>query len=95
MWSLLWNAWLHGHETKVDERISFCWSTDGIDKIEKHWILHNAGVTDGNSGLFFKGNYIDKLPYNEDLYIDTNRVSSYYWNEVKETAKISPLTKPN
>ena len=86
MWSLLWNAWLAGHETKVDERISFGWSTDPIDRVEKHWILHNAGVTSSDAGLFFKGAYINKLPYDEILEIDSNRASSYYWNEVKETA---------
>lgn len=87
MWSLLWNAWLYGHETKIDERISFCWSTDGIDKIQKYPILHNAGVTSPNNGLFYKGAYIDKLPYNEDLYIDTSRASYYYWEQVKETSQ--------
>ena len=91
MWSLLWNAWLSGHETKVDDRISFGWSTDPIDRVEKHWILHNAGVTVSNSDLFFKGAYIDKLPYNEVLQIDEKRASSFYWKEVQETGKKSIL----
>ena len=86
MWSLLWNAWLYGHETKVDGRLGFGWSTDNIKSIEKYWILHNAGVTGPNEGLFYKGSY-NKLPYNDTLDINVNRASWYYWEEVKETAK--------
>jgi predicted O-methyltransferase YrrM len=91
MWSLLWNAWLSGHETKVDDRISFGWSTDPIDRVEKHWILHNAGVTADSKGLFFKGAYIHKLPYNEVLEADETRASSYYWKQVQETGLKSIL----
>lgn len=91
MWSLLWNAWLKGHETKVDDRIAFGWSTDGIQSVEKYWILHNAGVTSSHQGLFYKGLYINKLPYDEKLVIDENRASSYYWKQVQETAKKSIL----
>lgn len=87
MWALLWNAWLFGHPTEVDSRLSFGWSTDDINVIEKHWILHNAGVTNSNSRLFFKSAYTNKLPYNEDLDIDQNRASYYYWTQVQETAK--------
>lgn len=87
MWSLLWNAWLSGHETKVDDRISFGWSTDPVDRVEKHWILHNAGVTVDMQGLFFKGAYISKLPYDEVLEVDETRASSYYWKQVQETAQ--------
>ena len=87
MWSLLWNAWLAGHETKVDERISFGWSTDPIDRVDMHWILHNAGVTVNDTDLFFKGAYISKLPYDEVLQVDEKRASSYYWKQVQEVAQ--------
>jgi hypothetical protein len=86
MWSLLWNAWLSGHETKVDDRLAFGWSTDNDKSIEKYFILHNAGVTGPNQGLFHKGSYINKLPYGDELEIDEHRASAYYWKEVQETA---------
>jgi hypothetical protein len=87
MWALLWNAWLFGHPTEVDKRLGFGWSTDSIEVIDKYWILHNAGVINSNSGLFFKSSYANKLPYWDDLYIDQNRASYYYWMQVQETAK--------
>jgi hypothetical protein len=92
MWSYMWNGWLAGNEIIVDPMLDFVWSTDSVLNIEKHSILHNAGVTDTHVDMFYKGAYINSLPYNQILNIDTNRASSYYWNEVCETAKISPLT---
>lgn len=87
MWSLLWNAWRNGHETKVDTRLDFGWSTQDIDVTKKNWILHNAGVTDNQSRLFFKGEYLHKLPYKRILDIDKDKASFYYWTEVQEAGK--------
>jgi MoaA/NifB/PqqE/SkfB family radical SAM enzyme len=98
MWSLLWNAWLYGHETIVDERLSFGWVTNAISDVEKYSILHNAGVVaDSNNphcyekGFFYKGNYMNELPYGKNLIIDKNYASYYYWNEICETSEKSIL----
>jgi hypothetical protein len=87
MWSLLWNIWLRGYETRVDSRLDFGWSTDHISSVEKYWILHNAGVAPTDLGLFFKGNYTQELPYNKELNLNEQRASFYYWKEVQETSK--------
>jgi hypothetical protein len=87
MWSLLWNIWLRGYETRVDSRLNFGWSTDHISSVEKYWILHNAGVAPTDIGLFFKGNYTQELPYNKELNLNEQRASFYYWKEVQETSK--------
>lgn len=97
MWSLLWNAWLHGHETIVDDRMSFGWVTNGISEIKKHPILHNSGVTlelSKQNNLFLKSNYTNKLPYGEQLNINPKYASYYYWQEIQETAKNSILYTP-
>jgi hypothetical protein len=91
MWSLLWNAWYFGHETIVDDRIGFGWVTNLYSDVDKYGILHNAGVLNGNDGLFYKGNYIDKLPYNENLEIDEKRATFFYWKEIQETSAKSIL----
>lgn len=85
MWALLWNAWLHGHETIVDKRLDFGWSTDDISSIDKYSILHNAGVTASNANLFYKGNYMYKYPYFLNLNLDVKRASWYYYQQVKIT----------
>ena len=91
MWSFLWNAWLAGHPTEVRGELDFSWSTNPISDTEKYWILHNAGVTTSANRLFYKGEYIDKYPYDTDLEIDSKKASYYYYKEIKETAKNSVL----
>jgi len=91
MWSFLWNGWLHGHETIVDKRLSFAWATNDISEVEKHTILHNAGVTDNKGRMFYKQTFATELPYNKELDMDKSKASFYYWQEVQETAKKSVL----
>jgi len=91
MWSLLWNAWYFGYETIIDKKMDFGWVTNSYSDVDKYAILHNAGVLNGNDGLFYKGNYIDKLPYNENLEIDEKRATFFYWKEIQETSAKSIL----
>jgi hypothetical protein len=91
MWSFLWNAWYFGHETIVDKRLDFGWVTNSYSDVENYPILHNAGVTSDSDRMFYKGNYISRLPYNDNLDIDPSKASYYYWNEIQETAKKTVL----
>lgn len=76
MWALLWNLWLYNKEVKVTNDLSFSWATSGIQDWDKHPIYHNAGVTsDRKHELFFKGDYINVLPYST---IGTNKYSNQY-----------------
>lgn len=63
MWSLLWNLWLHGFETKIDSELDFSWATDCINVFESKPILHMAGVTENlKNSKFYKGDYINVSP---------------------------------
>jgi hypothetical protein len=63
MWSLLWNLWMYGFETKITNELSFSWATDSVEVYEKHPILHMAGVTDNlKSTKFYKGDFINVDP---------------------------------
>lgn len=60
MWGVLWTLWAHNSVTKVVPEMEFAWSSDGIQKLEKVGILHNAGIvgnTQGDIPTFYKGNY--------------------------------------
>jgi hypothetical protein len=92
MWSFLWNGWLAGHPSCVDSRLDFGWCTGPISEVSKYWILHNAGVTESGKGLFYKGDYMNRLPYLDLLSIDETKASSYYWKEVQSVAEITVLT---
>jgi len=91
MWSFLWNAWYFGHETIVDDRMGFGWVTNPYSDVKQYPILHNAGVLESNTDLFYKGNYINELPYNKNINVSSERASYYYWNEICSTAKMSCL----
>ena len=93
MWAVLWNAWYFKHEVKVVPEMEFAWPMQGLDQWEKCNILHNAGVLDADhERMFFKGRYINKLPY--DMNTDTFKrdLCSYkYIEAIMDTAKKSCL----
>lgn len=91
MWSILWNLWWWGQETKVVDELKFCWATDTITKCDDTPILHMAGVTeDIKNKHFYKGDFIDKNPIhclkNDNSYfdyIDGGSATIKYLNEIK------------
>lgn len=91
MWSLLWNLWLYGNETKITDELSFSWATDNTNKYEKHPILHMAGVTDNlKTTKFYKGDYINIDPIskirenpNHFDYIDKDSSTIKYIENMK------------
>lgn len=83
MWAELWTAWKLGHKIVVPKEFDFCWATCPIERWNNVAFFHNAGVVDSKSRMFFKGDYIDKYPYNEVLDIDPNRCSYLYYNFIK------------
>lgn len=90
MWAVLWNGWLKGNETQVVPEMNFSWATDSKNRWEETTIFHNAGVVSPGD-KFYKGEYIDKLPYNIEDTFNENYCSKLYFNEIKETAQKSCL----
>lgn len=91
MWAVLWEAWKRGYKTNCEDELQFGWATSGPDDWTKYNIFHNAGVTNSNSGHFYKAEYMNEYPYNKPLNISQNYASSFYWKEIQETAKTSCL----
>jgi hypothetical protein len=59
LWAVQYNLWLYG-ETRVINELDFAWSTDPIQRIDSHNILHNAGITGtfmNDVPMFYKGKY--------------------------------------
>ena len=81
MWSVLWNLWFFGKETKIINDLDFSWATDSLDIYNKKPILHMAGVTDNLKGSkFYKGDYISENPL-EKIKNDEN-----YFNYIEENS---------
>lgn len=95
MWSLLWNLWLYGFNTKISDKLSFSWATDNVSKYEKHPILHMAGITDGmKKTKFYKGEFINvdpiiKLKNDENYfdYVDNQSSTIKYVDNIKTYIK--------
>ena len=91
MWSLLWNLWCFGKETKIIKDLDFSWATDDIDIYEKKPILHMAGVTDNLKHCkFYKGEFIEvnpltKIKEDENYfnYVDKNSSTIKYIEVMK------------
>jgi hypothetical protein len=91
MWAVLWGGWRLGYETCTHPNFNFSWATSSQEDYHKMNIMHNAGVTSPDNGLFYKALYMNKLPYNEPLQIKEGTSSWYYWNEIQKTANKSKL----
>jgi hypothetical protein len=89
MWSVLWNGWKLGYETITHPNFDFSWATSSQEDYNKMNIMHNAGVTNDSSGLFYKANWMNSLPYNVAPEPTKETSSWYYWNEIQKTAKKS------
>lgn len=86
MWAVLWGAWRLGIKTKIDEKLNFTWASSPIAEWKMNSLFHNAGVTNDKK-MFYKGNYIHKLPYNEELTLSPHYASVYYYELIKEVGK--------
>lgn len=91
MWAILWGAWMRGYHTNIIPELDFCWSTDPIENWDKKFIFHNAGVINAECGLFYKGLYTHRLPYNQDLKILENSASKKYYDIIQSVEKNSCL----
>jgi hypothetical protein len=91
MWAVLWGAWRNGYKTNCHPNFDFSWGTSSTNDYHRMNIMHNAGVTDSQSGLFYKAEYMNKLPYNTDLQIKEDTASWYYWNWIQATKRKSVL----
>lgn len=94
MWAVLWNLWLREQSTEIVKEMSFAWSTDPIEKLEKSPILHNAGVAStimDSVPYFYKGKYHTGIDPTTDPHLDivlNNHFSKkkcnwFYANELK------------
>jgi len=91
MWAVLWGAWRLGNQTICHPDYEFSWATSSEEDYQRMNIMHNAGVTSPNDGLFYKASYISKVPYGDKLEITENTASWYYWNEIQKIGQKSCL----
>lgn len=84
MWAMLWNCFLN-FEVKVHPELAFCWPHESRNSWNERYIFHNAGVDQSEKRrCFFKTDYYNYSPYNEDLsFVVQDSCSSIYTDLVK------------
>lgn len=88
MWSQLWNMIYFGIKPRTDSELEFSWSTDPIDCWYQTKIYHNAGVTSDRTDLFFKGQYVNRTPFDEDLSFVNDKMCSIKYVEAIKGVKM-------
>lgn len=46
MWAIQWNLWKNGYTTSTPKWMDFAWATDEVSKLDRVFMLHNAGVSE-------------------------------------------------
>ena len=91
MWAVLWNAWKLDKETICHPDLEFAWGTSSESDYNKLNILHNAGVVSSADGLFYKAEFMNRLPYNLNLNIKEGTASKKYYEIIQQVEKKSVL----
>jgi hypothetical protein len=89
MWGQLW-TWVDEGITPIHStELDFSRPTDSIEKWDQFKIMHNAGVTLADSKeLFYKGQYIDRSPLDEDLsWVTDKKVSKRYVEAIQSVVR--------
>ena len=87
MVATLWNMPLFDVMPRAKKEMEFTWATDSIEKWNENKIYHNAGVTQDMKDMFFKGDYINKDPFNEDFSHVNKDKASYEYTKLITEAK--------
>lgn len=83
MWAVLWNLWKRKKDTRIIKEMDFTWATTPINEWHQKAIYHNAGVTNSTDGMFYKGEYISKMP-ELNLDISRDRCSHNYYKLIQQ-----------
>ncbi|EMG27070.1 bacteriophage protein [Listeria fleischmannii 1991] len=85
MWAQLWNVLYFDKKVEISKELDFCWATDPIEYWDQHKIYHNAGVVDDKQDLFFKGKYVYRTPFQDDLsFVNPSKCSYKYVELLKQ-----------
>lgn len=88
MWSQLYNFAKYGWEVEISPELAFCMSTDPVELWDSKKILHNAGVVSSNaSACFYKGDYISRSPFGDDLsWVRRDKCSRKYVDAIEKVS---------
>jgi hypothetical protein len=80
-----------GKETICHPDLEFSWATSTEADWNRLNIFHNAGAVSSANGLFYKAEWMNRLPYNQNLEIKEGTASRRYYEIIQEVEKKSVL----
>lgn len=87
MWAQLWNLQLFGVEPEIVKELDFCMAPDDISRWYETKIYHNAGATEANKDLFFKGKWVKNGPFwANHSNVSKDKCSYKYVEAIKKTS---------
>lgn len=87
MWALNMALWSRQRPVETTSMLDFSWATDNRETFLRKPIMHNAGATGTQPGVFFKSNWMEKSPIGVNHAIKKDTASWFYVKEIKDTAQ--------
>lgn len=94
MWAWIWNAF-NIVTVKTSSELDFCWATDPEIRWHQTKLLHLAGVISKEDGIFYKGNYVDKTPWDDKDYSYITKKDNCGWIYLKKIAEYKGFSLEN
>lgn len=90
MWAQLWNVYHFDKDVDTPSELNFAWPNHPRESYYNHNLLHNAGVTVQDKDMFFKGKYVNKSPFKDNLsYVNQGKASYEYVLAIKEVKNMA------
>lgn len=90
MWAVNFALWSRNREYSTTPELDFSWATDSADTYLMKPIMHNAGATGTQEGVFFKGRWMNTSPIGKPLSAKKSSASWFYVQAIREASKITP-----
>lgn len=91
MWAMNMALWSRDRPVETTPQLDFSWATDSAETYHSKPIMHNAGATGTQPGVFYKGAWIktSPLPHAKSLTAKKDSASWFYLQAIKEAAQIT------
>lgn len=92
MWAVNMALWSRSRPVETTPQLDFSWATDKADTYLKKPIMHNAGATGTQPGVFYKGIWNPDSPIGKPVTAKKDSASWYYVQAIREAAKARKIT---
>jgi hypothetical protein len=87
MWAVNMALWSRSLPVETTPQLDFSWATDNAETYHKKPIMHNAGATGTQPGVFYKSLWMNKSPIGKNHAIKKDTASWFYVQAINEAGK--------